>query len=97
VYVCGCVGAATPQEEEEGKNNPDFNRPIRINEHSKKTGIVRDKKGNIIGAFRKRGCMAVRFVTGGLPLMQAQFHLVVSFGIRRVVASVCLRCDHRLR
>lgn len=44
------------QEEELAKENPDFNRAIRVNEYSKKTGIVRDKRGNIIGACYSTAC-----------------------------------------
>ena len=38
------------QEEAEAANNPDHDRVINVGAKTKKTGIVRDKRGNIIGA-----------------------------------------------
>lgn len=40
------------QEEAEAASNPDHNKVVRVGAETRRTGVVKDKHGNIIGACR---------------------------------------------
>jgi hypothetical protein len=39
------------QEDAEAASNPDHNKVIRVGAETRRTGVVKDKHGNIIGAM----------------------------------------------
>jgi hypothetical protein len=49
------------QEEADAAANPDHNRVIRVGAETRKTGVVKDKHGNIIGAQRTGTVWQVSF------------------------------------
>jgi hypothetical protein len=43
------------QEELLAETNPDYNRVVRVAEEGRRSGIVRDKRGNIVGTISSGG------------------------------------------